>query len=168
MSHQKEFYILLLNHKDYSAFLLFQDRLVWYYRGIWSRTEDQPTQCLVSHCQRWCPSGSHPQNQVLSTDQLIIVIVIFSNNRLFMDVLVSPQVGTCQSKLSVSNPPDRPAFTQCCLLCHCRTPTRLHGHPQTDRHPIYKSPERRVSLLSVLSHFIMMHKEFYFTTVVEN
>lgn len=75
--------------------------------------------------------------------------------------LVSPQIGTCQSKLSVSNPPDRPAFTQRYLLCHCRTPARLHGHSQTDCHPIYKSPEGRVSLLSVLSHFIMMHKQHF-------
>lgn len=73
--------------------------------------------------------------------------------------LFPSQVSTCQSKLSVSNPPDRPAFTQRYVLCHCRTPARLHGHSQTDRHPIYKSPERRVSLLSVLSHFNMMHKQ---------
>lgn len=59
-----------------SAFLLFQDRLVWYCRGIWSREEDQPTQCLVSHCQCRCPPGSHPQNQVLSTGQLLVVIVM--------------------------------------------------------------------------------------------
>lgn len=73
-----------------SAFLLFQDRLVWYCRGIWSREEDQPTQCLVSHCQCWCPPGSHPQNQVLSTGQLIVVIVmIFTKGWLFMDVLLS-------------------------------------------------------------------------------
>lgn len=75
--------------------------------------------------------------------------------------LVSPQVGTCQSELSVSNPPDRAAFTQRYLLCHRRTPARLHGHPQTDRHPIYKSPERRVSLLPVLAHFSMMLQQHF-------
>lgn len=62
--------------------------------------------------------------------------------------LDSLQVGTCQSNLSVSNPPHRPAFTQCYLLRHCRTPARLHGHPPTDRHPVHKSPERRVSFPS--------------------
>lgn len=47
-------------------FLPFQDRLVWYCCGIWSREEDQPTQCPVSHCQRRRPSGSHAQDQVLA------------------------------------------------------------------------------------------------------
>ena len=41
-----------------------QDGLVWYRGGIWSREEDQPTQCPVSHCQHRRPSGSHPQDQV--------------------------------------------------------------------------------------------------------
>lgn len=139
------------------AFLLFQDRLVWYCHGIWSREEDQPTQCLVSHCQCWCPPGSHPQNQVLSTGQLIAVIVmIFTKGAtIYGCSLVSPQVGACQPKLSVSNPPDGPAVTQRYLLCHCWTPARLHGHPQTYRHPIYKSPERRVSFLFCFTSFLL-------------
>lgn len=149
------------------TFLLFQDRLVWYRAGIWSREEDQPTQCPVSHCQRWCPSGSHPQTQVLSTGQLLIIIkmiIILPKSIIYVRSLVSLQVGTFQSNLSVSNPPNRSAFTQRYLLCDCWTPAGLHGHPQTDRHPIYKSTERRVSL----PFYYDAQTAFYPTTVAEN
>lgn len=149
------------------TFLLFQDRLVWYCAGIWSREEGQPTQCPVSHCQRWCPSGSHPQTQVLSTGQLLIIlkiIRILPKSFSYVCSLVSLQIGTFQSNISVSNPPNRSASTQRYLLCHRWTPAGLHGHPQIDRHPIYKSTERRVSL----PFYYDAQTVFYSTSVVEN
>lgn len=74
------------------------------------------------------------------------------------------QVGTRQSNLSVSNPPNRSAFTQRYLLCNHRTPAHLHGHPQADRHPIYESTKTRVSL----PFYYDAQTAFYTTAVVEN
>lgn len=64
---------------------------------------------------------------------------------------VSTQVGPGQSNVLVSSPPNRPAPAQCCLLCHCGTLAGLHGHSQTDHHPIYSCTERRVRAPPVLT-----------------
>lgn len=92
------------------------------------------------------------------------MIIILPTSIIYVCSLVSLQVGTFQSNLSVSNPPNRSAFTQRCLLCDYWAPAGLHGHPQTDRHPVYKSTERRVSL----PFYYDAQTGFYSTTVVEN
>lgn len=51
-----------------------QDRLVWYCGRIWSREEDQSTQCPVSHCQHGCPTGSHAQDQVLAHPKYDLIL----------------------------------------------------------------------------------------------
>ena len=132
-------------------FLVLQDGLVWHRGGIWSREEDQPTQCPVSHCQHRGPSGSHTQDQVLANPKsdLILLRVLISPHNFLMCVYiwagVSVQVGACQSDVPVPSPPDRSAAAQRCLLRHRGTPAGLHGHPQTDHHTIYTSTERAVS-----------------------
>lgn len=60
-------------------------------------------------------------------------------------VCVSMQVGSCQSDIPISSPPDRPAAAQCRLLRHRGTPAGLLGRPQTGHHPIYSATERAVS-----------------------
>lgn len=90
---------------------------------------------------------------------LILQWVLISLRHYLMCVCICAgvclQVGTCQSNVPVSSPPNRSASTQCGLLCHRGTPSGLHGRPQTDYHPIYASTERAVSTCSVLvtSHF---------------
>lgn len=70
----------------------FQDRLVWNCCGIWSGEEDQPTQCPVSHCQHWGPSGSHTQDQVLVNPKydLILSWVLICLHCVFIFMLLFP------------------------------------------------------------------------------
>lgn len=69
------------------------------------------------------------------------------------------QVGSCQSDLPISSPPDRPAAAQCCLLCHRGTPAGLLGYTQTGDHPIYTTTERAVSAspFFLTPHFKLTH-----------
>lgn len=79
------------------------------------------------------------------------------------------QVGARQSNVPVSNPSDRSAAAQRCLLRHRGTSAALRGYPQTDRHPVYTSTERAVSTPPVLitSHFSLTLAASHFATVVE-
>lgn len=86
------------------------------------------------------------QNMILLSCRLLSHFTTLQCYSLYICAGVSMQVGTCQSNLPVSSPPNRSASAQCCLLRHRGTPAGLHGCPQTDHHPIYSSTERGVSI----------------------
>lgn len=114
----------------------------------------QPLSASASH-REWPSRSSTGQPKTFLI--LLWVLVPLQDDLKHVHVCagVSTQVGPCQSNLPVPSAPYGSAAAQCRLLRHCGTLAGLHGHPQTDHHPVFTSTERAVRTIpQSASHFV--------------